>query len=229
MSSATRRFGLLTLIVILGTVGGRSGPAGADCGTIPIDPTSFDESDYQPANGGETDYYEDEEWDPTDDSGIDPYDDDSPREDEDASFDGDDEAWEDWSEEPAAKVAVEEPTQKAVIAWNGSEQLMVLKTELKANRPGKLLEIMPLPGRPVVTKGDEHLFNRVLHLFRTKHGLPPIVAKGPAGPGARIIEELQIGNHRIAVAQVVDPTKFVPGRIASSRSDWGIVHAPISR
>ena len=124
-----------------------------------------------------------------------------------------DEGWEDARDSrghPILKVKVQEPTQNAVIGWNGVEQIMVLKTQLRATHKVKMMEIMPVPARPTVTEGDPQLFDKAMRLFESKHGLRPIVmAPKAGGPGATIIEEVQIGNHHIAVAQVVDPSRFV--------------------
>ena len=66
-----------------------------------------------------------------------------------------------------------EPTQDAVIAWNEEEEVMVLTTELQGSRKGKMLEIMPVPSRPAVTKGDPKLFAKTMSILKSKQARPP--------------------------------------------------------
>jgi hypothetical protein len=40
-------------------------------------------------------------------------------------------------------VSVYEPGQKAILAWNGREEVMILSTDVKANNNTKALEIVP--------------------------------------------------------------------------------------
>lgn len=178
----------------------------------------------------ESDDWDSDDWDSDDEEGFAPYDEDEPYDDdfgpwdEEDSYDEDgftpydeDDAyedageWEDWSGHAISKARIQEPTQKAVIAWNGREQLMVLQTEIRGTQRMKMMEIIPLPGRPTVTEGDRHLFNKTMRMFRTKHGLPFAIAKSTPrrGPGGVIIEEVEIGNHQIAVAQVLDARTFI--------------------
>jgi len=127
---------------------------------------------------------------------------------------GDDSAeWKDWQPvNPVAyRMTIQEPSQKAVLAWNQKEQIMVLSTELKSSRKGKLLEIMPLPSRPKLSKGDADLFDKTLKLFRSKHNLPePVVARiAKSKPAGEVIEVVQIGYHKLSVARVLNPKEFV--------------------
>ena len=54
-----------------------------------------------------------------------------------------------------------EPNQRALIAYNGLEEILILSTDLKADRETKVLEIMPLPSEPAVTNADVEIFQKV--------------------------------------------------------------------
>ncbi len=51
-----------------------------------------------------------------------------------------------------------EPNQRAVIGWNGTEEVLLLSTELFSNKATKILEVIPLPAEPKVTRGDIKVF-----------------------------------------------------------------------
>jgi hypothetical protein len=45
-------------------------------------------------------------------------------------------------------VSIYEPGQKAIIAWNGQEEILILSTDVSASGETLVLEIMPLPSNP---------------------------------------------------------------------------------
>jgi hypothetical protein len=45
-------------------------------------------------------------------------------------------------------VSVYEPGQKAIIAWNGQEEILILSTDVSAADETLVLQIMPLPSNP---------------------------------------------------------------------------------
>ena len=52
-----------------------------------------------------------------------------------------------------ANVQIFEPNQRALIAWNGLEEILLLTTDLYASETTKILEVIPLPSEPEVEKG----------------------------------------------------------------------------
>ena len=75
-----------------------------------------------------------------------------------------------------------EPTQRALIAWNGEEEILILSTDLRASRATKVLEVMPFPAEPRVKKGDVGVFRRAVKLINSK--IPrPHGGEGPAASG----------------------------------------------
>src|SRR5512134_1393996 len=70
-------------------------------------------------------------------------------------------------------VTIFEPTQRAMIAWNGEEEILILSTDLRASQRTKVLEVMPFPAEPCVTKGDVGVFKRAVKLINSKIRRPP--------------------------------------------------------
>jgi hypothetical protein len=58
-------------------------------------------------------------------------------------------------------VDIFEPKQRALIAWDGYEEILILSTDLYASEATQVLEIMPLPSVPAVTAKDIGLFHRL--------------------------------------------------------------------
>jgi len=116
--------------------------------------------------------------------------------------------------DPSVKVF--EPNQRAMIAWNGREEILVLSTDLKASSPTKVLEVIPLPSEPTVTKGDPEVFRKATELInrRLAQTLGPQsrsekssdAARGPAG---LVTEHKQIGAHDLTTTRVLHPEGFV--------------------
>jgi len=109
-----------------------------------------------------------------------------------------------------------EPTQRAMIAWNGKEEILLLSTDLHASQASKVLEVLPVPNEPKVTKGDVEVFRKAVNLINEKLPRP---AAGPgaggrgmtekSGPGGEITFHEKIGAHDISVAHVLNAEGFV--------------------
>ena len=114
-------------------------------------------------------------------------------------------------------VRIFEPNQRAMIAWNGAEEILLLSTDLRASGPTKVLEVIPLPSEPKVTKGDVEVFRKATELINRK--LAPVFALGRgdkghiAGEGARPAAELtfheKIGAHDVSVIRMLDRQGFI--------------------
>ena len=115
-------------------------------------------------------------------------------------------------------VTIFEPTQRALIAWNGEEEILLLSTDLRASRATKVLEVMPFPAEPRVAKGDVAVFQRAVRLINSKIYQPPVIAgwrygldrsAAHAEPPGEITFHERIGAHDVAVARVVSGDGFV--------------------
>jgi hypothetical protein len=111
-------------------------------------------------------------------------------------------------------VQIFEPMQRALIAWNGEEEILLLSTDLRASEPTKVLEVLPLPAEPKVTKGDTDVFRRATALINRR--LMEQVradAKGQreitAAPAGEVTFHERIGAHDISVVRADQADGFV--------------------
>ena len=112
------------------------------------------------------------------------------------------------------KVRLEEPGQKAVLAWCRGREVLILATELRASRPAEVLEVMPFPSDPVIRKGSYRSFDAVNEFLKKKIGFSR--RKGEKAllghlPGITITQEKRVGPHEITSIEV---------RMASSVVAW---------
>jgi hypothetical protein len=64
-------------------------------------------------------------------------------------------------------VRIGQPGQKAIVAWNGHEELIILSTDVRAESSTIVLEILPLPSNPTEVKsGDFESFEKLAELIR---------------------------------------------------------------
>ena len=117
------------------------------------------------------------------------------------------------------EVTIFEPNQRALIAWNGEEEILILSTDLRASRATKVLEVMPFPAEPRIKKGDVGVFRRAVKLINSKIMPRPAaaayvsrgdqMAAAEAPPPGEITFHERIGAHDVAVARVVSGDGFV--------------------
>lgn len=113
-------------------------------------------------------------------------------------------------------IKIFEPTQRAMIAWNGSKEILLLSTDLSASDSTILLEVLPLPTEPEVKKGDLETFRRATNLINSKLRAVAISGKrnGDNGdevilPGGEVTFHEKIGAHDISVTHLLDAEGFV--------------------
>ncbi len=113
---------------------------------------------------------------------------------------------------PVSDVMVYGPGQKAIIAWNGEEEMLILSTDVSASGDSQVLELLPLPSQPEIKKGDFASFEQVGKLL--KEHLPDYgwgqFRKDALGPaGVEIVFHEKIGAHDITVVKAADSTELV--------------------
>ena len=113
-------------------------------------------------------------------------------------------------------IKIFEPTQRAMIAWNGSKEMLLLSTDLSASDSTISLEVLPLPTEPEVKKGDLETFRRATNLINSKLRAVAISGKrnGDNGdevilPGGEVTFHEKIGAHDISVTHLLDAEGFV--------------------
>ncbi len=113
-------------------------------------------------------------------------------------------------------IKIFEPTQRAMIAWNGSKEILLLSTDLSASDSTILLEVLPLPTEPGVKKGDLETFRRATDLINSKLQAIAIAGKRNGDgekavkvPGGEVTFHEKIGAHDISVTHLLDADGFV--------------------
>jgi len=85
------------------------------------------------------------------------------------------------------RVVIFEPNQRAVIAFNGQEEILLLAADLRVSEPTKILQVLPLPSEPKVTKGDLEVFVQATNQINSKLRPPPAMpAMGGMGGGGAL-------------------------------------------
>jgi hypothetical protein len=109
-----------------------------------------------------------------------------------------------------------EPVQRAMIAWNGSEEILILTTDVHASVRTKSLEVIPLPSEPMVKKGDLEIFNRAAMLINRHLADSRLTGRRSGAqdskslqPSGEITFHQTIGTHEISVAHVLDSGGFI--------------------
>jgi hypothetical protein len=120
-------------------------------------------------------------------------------------------------------IKVYEPNQKAFIAWNGNEEILLLTTDLKASESTRVLEVIPFPTEPLVSKGDFSSFEKATKIIEDKLKNLKIaytlwddmdssgsdgIMQQTATAGKLTFHE-KIGNHDISVVEVIDDEYFI--------------------
>lgn len=113
-------------------------------------------------------------------------------------------------------VKIFEPNQRAMIAWNGKEEILLLSTDLRSSEPTKVLEVIPLPSEPEVKKGDVEVFRKATALINKKLAARWELTKSLGGreidkskPAGEVTFHKKIGAHDISVIHVLDTNGFI--------------------
>lgn len=109
------------------------------------------------------------------------------------------------------EVSVYEPGQKAIIAWNGTEEILILSTDVTSSEETLVLEMLPLPSNPEkIELASFESFQEVQSLI-WKH--MPTPTPGEFGKeGVRDVEVVfheKIGAHDITVVRASDTSEIV--------------------
>ncbi|MCD4782801.1 MAG: DUF2330 domain-containing protein [Candidatus Eremiobacteraeota bacterium] len=112
--------------------------------------------------------------------------------------------------------------QKAIIAWNRNQEIMILSTDKYASKDAKVLEFMPLPSKPSrVEKMDVKCFREVASLIarhrpRVSEAMKSRTGNGGRGKSApraeqavRIVFHKKIGAHDITIAKTKNLNAFI--------------------
>jgi len=110
----------------------------------------------------------------------------------------------------ASAAKVSEDSQKAIIFHNLDEEVLILGTDLKAEKKTGILRFIPFPSEPAVRLAPEGSFAAAADLIK-KHGLKFIWQSKGGPPSAQPVElrfNQKLGAHDIAVIKVNDASGF---------------------
>lgn len=113
---------------------------------------------------------------------------------------------------PPANTSVYEPGQKAIVAWNGERETLILSTDVRASENSWAVELIPLPSRPASPEaGSFNSFVEVQNLLESRMR-SRYFEKGlsmPAGERVEIIFEKEIGVHHITGIKAGDSSELI--------------------
>lgn len=115
---------------------------------------------------------------------------------------------------PISDVSVYGPGQKAIIAWDGEEEILILSTDVYASGDTVVLELLPLPSEPKsIAAGDFDSFVQVEELmmehFPFSWGSRLEAPLAGDGEGIEIVFHQQIGAHDITVVRASDVAELI--------------------
>jgi len=111
-----------------------------------------------------------------------------------------------------------ESGQKAIIGWNGTEEILILSTDLHASETTMVLEILPLPSNPkTIMKADSKSFTMAHNIVKSHAPRVPLYGLDlhQGGPiemsipsSVEITFHEKIGTHDIAVVKPRNVAEF---------------------
>ncbi len=116
---------------------------------------------------------------------------------------------------PFHNLSVFEPGQKAIIAWDGETEIMILSVDVFSTDDTKALHMVPFPSLPVVNLGDISVFEKMEELINSKYyNLRGEAVMGDYNAGAgnasiNIVFHEKIGPHDITVVHVNSSQHFI--------------------
>lgn len=103
-----------------------------------------------------------------------------------------------------SNVSAYEPAQRAILLWNGNEEILFLSTDLSHLGPASLSEVIPLPAQPAVKIGSLDLFATFLSVVGQRGKL--------ATEWSAFAPEGRLTNLRVVpIAAMTQPTPAVLG------------------
>jgi hypothetical protein len=113
------------------------------------------------------------------------------------------------------EIALYEPGQKAIICWDGTEEILILSTDVRAEEPTKVLEIFPLPDLPTVEMCNKTIFEELTELARPKQYLSA-GEKGSGGhdaldippPDVEVVFHETLGVHDLTIIKALTSDGF---------------------
>ncbi|MGB9907014.1 MAG: hypothetical protein ACPLRR_06485 [Candidatus Saccharicenans sp.] len=110
----------------------------------------------------------------------------------------------------ARPVQLAQDSQKAIVFHNKQEEILVLATELRAERETQILEFIPFPSEPQVFLVKEPILEKVSELLKKKD-IRELLGPTKGGGGAVPVEirlSQKMGPHDVTVVKINQPAEF---------------------
>jgi len=116
------------------------------------------------------------------------------------------------------QIYIQEKAQNAIVAWNGTEEVLILSVDIQSSEPTKVLRIIPLPSSPLeIKEGSFDSFTKLQDIMNEKlleiwnHSKRNALDYDQGGTPSRNIEitfQDTIGVHNITVVKILNVTNF---------------------
>ena len=118
------------------------------------------------------------------------------------------------------QIDIEEKAQNAIIAWNGTEEILILSVDIQSSESTKVLRIIPLPSNPInVTEGSFDSFTKLQEIVNEKLleiwdesirslGLDDETPGGGSLNTVEVTFHDTLGAHDITIVKILDVTNF---------------------
>ncbi|PIY78436.1 MAG: hypothetical protein COY82_02515 [Parcubacteria group bacterium CG_4_10_14_0_8_um_filter_35_7] len=112
------------------------------------------------------------------------------------------------------EISIDEKGQNAIVAWNGTEEVLILSTDLKASKTLPILRILPMPTNPSkIKEGSFSAFQKLVEIINGRISMP--MAPTFKGEGVKEYEGVEItfhekiGSHDVTVAKIESVDNFI--------------------
>ncbi len=114
-------------------------------------------------------------------------------------------------------IHLSETGQKAICAFNGEKEVLIISNDLESDKETKALRIIPLPNKPEVKEGSFETFEKLVGLLDKKFekmregkwGETTLDQGQAPQKGVEILFEKKIGSHNLTVVKVNDIEEFL--------------------
>ncbi len=109
-------------------------------------------------------------------------------------------------------VSVYEPGQKAIIAWDGENEVLILSTDVWASENTWVLELIPIPSRPATPEAgsfDSFMIIESMLLNFTTDTYSTRGLGAPEGAPLEILFQENIGAHHITILKVSTSSQLI--------------------
>ena len=114
------------------------------------------------------------------------------------------------------EVSLREAGQKAIVAWNGTEEVLILSIDVESSESATVLRLLPLPSNPTkVEEGTFSSFENLVRIINQKiralEQREGTLGPGEDGgvPGVIITFHAELGPHDVTIVKVNDLEYFM--------------------